>query len=135
MDPALPPDLIPEPEPAPDITSQADAAQDPSVQPTLDLNPQPCLEPVSDLAQEPSAEPTLNPEIKPEPSAPELTPELPIPEPAPAAPPPPAANSCKIMTFRPTMEEFKDFGKYIAYIETQGAHRAGLAKVSNGSLI
>uniref|UniRef100_A0A8C1LHN9 Lysine-specific demethylase 4B n=2 Tax=Cyprinus carpio TaxID=7962 RepID=A0A8C1LHN9_CYPCA len=34
-----------------------------------------------------------------------------------------------IMTFRPTMEEFKDFGKYIAYIETQGAHRAGLAKV------
>uniref|UniRef100_A0A8C1LHK7 Lysine-specific demethylase 4B n=1 Tax=Cyprinus carpio TaxID=7962 RepID=A0A8C1LHK7_CYPCA len=39
------------------------------------------------------------------------------------------ANSYKIMTFRPTMEEFKDFGKYIAYIETQGAHRAGLAKV------
>ncbi|KAM6962530.1 lysine-specific demethylase 4B [Aplochiton taeniatus] len=33
------------------------------------------------------------------------------------------------MTFRPTMEEFKDFGKYIAYMETQGAHRAGLAKV------
>ncbi|KAK7136581.1 hypothetical protein R3I93_016805 [Phoxinus phoxinus] len=49
-----------------------------------------------------------------------------MPEPA----PPPAANSSyKIMTFRPTMEEFKDFGKYIAYIETQGAHRAGLAKV------
>uniref|UniRef100_A0A8C1C1P3 [histone H3]-trimethyl-L-lysine(9) demethylase n=1 Tax=Cyprinus carpio carpio TaxID=630221 RepID=A0A8C1C1P3_CYPCA len=40
-----------------------------------------------------------------------------------------SANSYKIMTFRPTMEEFKDFGKYIAYIETQGAHRAGLAKV------
>ncbi|XP_072555812.1 lysine-specific demethylase 4B isoform X2 [Paramormyrops kingsleyae] len=37
--------------------------------------------------------------------------------------------SCKIMTFRPTMEEFRDFVKYIAYIETQGAHRAGLAKV------
>ncbi|KAJ8418949.1 hypothetical protein AAFF_G00004480, partial [Aldrovandia affinis] len=36
---------------------------------------------------------------------------------------------CKIMTFRPTMEEFQDFAKYIAYIETQGAHRAGLAKV------
>ncbi|MBN3319976.1 KDM4B demethylase, partial [Atractosteus spatula] len=36
---------------------------------------------------------------------------------------------CKIMTFRPTMEEFRDFGKYIAYIESQGAHRAGLAKV------
>ncbi|XP_078525936.1 lysine-specific demethylase 4B isoform X2 [Lissotriton helveticus] len=37
--------------------------------------------------------------------------------------------SCKIMTFRPTLEEFQDFGKYIAYIESQGAHRAGLAKV------
>uniref|UniRef100_A0A8C5C0J4 [histone H3]-trimethyl-L-lysine(9) demethylase n=1 Tax=Gadus morhua TaxID=8049 RepID=A0A8C5C0J4_GADMO len=37
--------------------------------------------------------------------------------------------SCKIMTFRPTMEEFKDFRKYVAYMETQGAHRAGLAKV------
>uniref|UniRef100_A0A8C2B5P4 [histone H3]-trimethyl-L-lysine(9) demethylase n=1 Tax=Cyprinus carpio TaxID=7962 RepID=A0A8C2B5P4_CYPCA len=129
MDPALPPDPNPEPEPAPDVTSQADAVQDFPVQPTLDSNPQPCLEPVPDPAQEPPAEPTLNPEIKPEPSAPELTPELPIPEPAPAPAPPPVANSYKIMTFRPTMEEFKDFGKYIAYIETQGAHRAGLAKV------
>ncbi|XP_035271450.1 lysine-specific demethylase 4B isoform X2 [Anguilla anguilla] len=36
---------------------------------------------------------------------------------------------CKIMTFRPTMEEFQDFAKYITYIEAQGAHRAGLAKV------
>uniref|UniRef100_A0A8C5D1W1 [histone H3]-trimethyl-L-lysine(9) demethylase n=1 Tax=Gadus morhua TaxID=8049 RepID=A0A8C5D1W1_GADMO len=35
----------------------------------------------------------------------------------------------RIMTFRPTMEEFKDFRKYVAYMETQGAHRAGLAKV------
>ncbi|KAL6037212.1 hypothetical protein STEG23_016782 [Scotinomys teguina] len=33
------------------------------------------------------------------------------------------------MTFRPTMEEFLDFSKYIAYMESQGAHRAGLAKV------
>lgn len=39
--------------------------------------------------------------------------------------------SCKIMTFRPTMEEFKDFNKYVAYIESQGAHRAGLAKVND----
>ncbi|CAH2292889.1 lysine-specific demethylase 4B isoform X1 [Pelobates cultripes] len=38
-------------------------------------------------------------------------------------------SSCKIMTFRPTWEEFQDFGKYMAYIESQGAHRAGLAKV------
>ena len=45
---------------------------------------------------------------------------------------PPASTknpSCKIMVFRPTMEEFKDFAKYIAYMESQGAHRAGLAKV------
>lgn len=37
--------------------------------------------------------------------------------------------SCKIMTFRPTMEEFKDFANYVVYMESQGAHRAGLAKV------
>ncbi|XP_069776955.1 lysine-specific demethylase 4C-like isoform X3 [Narcine bancroftii] len=36
---------------------------------------------------------------------------------------------CKIMTFQPTMKEFKNFSKYIAYMESQGAHRAGLAKV------
>lgn len=55
------------------------------------------------------------------------------PLPAPTLPPVPPASSknpsCKIMTFRPTEEEFKDFAKYIAYIESQGAHRAGLAKV------
>lgn len=27
------------------------------------------------------------------------------------------------------MEEFKDFMTYIKYIESQGAHKAGLAKV------
>ncbi|XP_055986551.1 lysine-specific demethylase 4C [Sorex fumeus] len=37
--------------------------------------------------------------------------------------------SCKIMTFRPSMEEFRDFNKYLAYMESKGAHRAGLAKV------
>lgn len=42
---------------------------------------------------------------------------------------PPANPTCKIMTFRPTMEEFKDFNKYLVYMESQGAHRAGLAKV------
>ena len=36
----------------------------------------------------------------------------------------------KIMVFRPTMEEFKDFTKYIEYMESQGAHKAGVAKVS-----
>ncbi|XP_014899333.1 lysine-specific demethylase 4C isoform X2 [Poecilia latipinna] len=41
----------------------------------------------------------------------------------------PANPTCKIMTFRPTMEEFKDFNRYLVYMESQGAHRAGLAKV------
>jgi jmjN domain len=37
----------------------------------------------------------------------------------------------KIMTFRPTWEEFKDFKKYVEYIESKGAHKAGVAKVSD----
>lgn len=41
----------------------------------------------------------------------------------------PANPTCKIMTFKPTMEEFKDFNQYLVYMESQGAHRAGLAKV------
>lgn len=64
-----------------------------------------------------------------------LGPELP---PAPVLPPPPPVSaknpSCKIMTFRPTMEEFKDFAQYIVYMESQGAHRAGLAKVSTAHI-
>lgn len=47
--------------------------------------------------------------------------------------PSPQNPGCKIMTFRPTLEEFREFGKYVAYIESQGAHRAGLAKVSSPS--
>ncbi|KAK6621796.1 hypothetical protein RUM44_001603 [Polyplax serrata] len=35
----------------------------------------------------------------------------------------------KIMVFRPTYDEFKDFKQYIQYMESQGAHKAGLAKV------
>lgn len=35
-----------------------------------------------------------------------------------------------IMTFYPTAEEFKDFRRYVAYMESKGAHKAGLAKVS-----
>uniref|UniRef100_A0AAY4B7A8 [histone H3]-trimethyl-L-lysine(9) demethylase n=1 Tax=Denticeps clupeoides TaxID=299321 RepID=A0AAY4B7A8_9TELE len=35
----------------------------------------------------------------------------------------------KIMTFHPTKEEFKGFSRYIAYIESQGAHKAGMAKI------
>ena len=33
------------------------------------------------------------------------------------------------VTYRPTWEEFKDFGKYIDYLESQGAHKAGIAKI------
>lgn len=44
-----------------------------------------------------------------------------------------ANPTCKIMTFHPTMEEFRDFNKYLVYMESQGAHRAGLAKVGAGS--
>ncbi|GAB0099576.1 hypothetical protein DMENIID0001_154600 [Sergentomyia squamirostris] len=35
----------------------------------------------------------------------------------------------RLMVFRPTWEEFKDFGKYIEFMESQGAHKAGLAKI------
>lgn len=33
------------------------------------------------------------------------------------------------MVFRPTWDEFKDFSKYVQVMESQGAHKAGLAKV------
>ncbi|XP_019740431.1 lysine-specific demethylase 4A isoform X2 [Hippocampus comes] len=36
---------------------------------------------------------------------------------------------CRIMTFTPSMEDFRDFRRYVAYMESQGAHRAGMAKV------
>lgn len=32
------------------------------------------------------------------------------------------------------MEEFKDFNKYILYMESQGAHNAGIAKVCNSMI-
>ncbi|XP_035228872.1 lysine-specific demethylase 4C-like [Stegodyphus dumicola] len=35
----------------------------------------------------------------------------------------------RIQVFRPTMEEFKNFSKYIEKIESLGAHKAGLAKI------
>ena len=36
-----------------------------------------------------------------------------------------------IMVFEPTMEQFKDFPKFISYMEEQGAHNYGVAKVIN----
>jgi jumonji domain-containing protein 2 len=38
-------------------------------------------------------------------------------------------SDMKIKTFSPTWDEFKDFSKYIDYIEQQGAHKAGLCRV------
>lgn len=35
----------------------------------------------------------------------------------------------QIMTFYPTEDEFKDFTRYIEYMESTGAHKAGIAKV------
>ncbi|KAM6938875.1 lysine-specific demethylase 4A isoform 2-T2 [Lycodopsis pacificus] len=42
--------------------------------------------------------------------------------------PAPSVGS-RIMAFSPSKEEFKDFSRYIAYMESQGAHKAGMAKV------
>jgi len=35
----------------------------------------------------------------------------------------------KIMVFRPTWKEFQNFSSYIEFMESQGAHKAGVAKV------
>ncbi|XP_025196246.1 probable lysine-specific demethylase 4B [Melanaphis sacchari] len=35
----------------------------------------------------------------------------------------------KIMVFRPTWSEFQNFSRYVEFMESQGAHRAGIAKV------
>ena len=34
-----------------------------------------------------------------------------------------------VMCFSPTMEEFRDFSGFIQYMEEQGAHKYGVAKV------
>jgi len=38
-------------------------------------------------------------------------------------------DTYRIMVFRPTWEEFKNFSSYIELMESQGAHKAGLVKV------
>ncbi|KAM9461786.1 lysine-specific demethylase 4B [Clarias gariepinus] len=94
-------------EPAPDeAMNSTPALKNPAVPPPasdFDLAPKPHSE---------FSEPNLQPNEEPGPA------------------PSHGANAAyKIMTFRPTMEEFSDFAKYIAYMESQGAHRVGLAKV------
>jgi hypothetical protein len=42
-------------------------------------------------------------------------------------------NVPTIPILRPTWEEFKDFNKYLAKIESQGAHKGGLVKVIKSS--
>ncbi|XP_060797283.1 lysine-specific demethylase 4B isoform X2 [Neoarius graeffei] len=92
---------------------------------TMNSTPAPTLQNLAVPPPASKADPAPNPHA--ESSEPNL--QL-LEEPEPAPGPPPGANSAfKIMTFRPTMEEFRDFAKYIMYMETQGAHRAGLAKV------
>lgn len=40
-----------------------------------------------------------------------------------------------IMVFTPTYEEFKDFNKFIEYMEANGAHEGGIAKVRKYTII
>lgn len=39
-----------------------------------------------------------------------------------------------IMVFEPTMEQFRDFPKFISMMEDQGAHHHGVAKVMWSSI-
>lgn len=40
-----------------------------------------------------------------------------------------SCHQTQVPVFYPTFDEFKDFGKYILHIESQGAHKIGLAKI------
>uniref|UniRef100_A0A3Q1GG67 Lysine-specific demethylase 4B n=1 Tax=Acanthochromis polyacanthus TaxID=80966 RepID=A0A3Q1GG67_9TELE len=126
----MPMDTVSAPHPAP--------ASPPSLSPSAAQDQIPTKEPA--IAETPDTAVTSEHDIPPDLTPAQATDPSVAPEPAPgcglppgpllAPPPVPAKNpSCKIMTFRPTMEEFKDFAKYIVYMESQGAHRAGLAKV------
>lgn len=135
----MPMDTVPTPQPAPTSPSDPAPASPPALSSTSTQEQIPSQEPA--IAETPDTALTSEHDAAPDsipaqPAAPDLAPgivtdpELP-PAPAPQPVPPVSAKnpSCKIMTFRPTVEEFKDFAKYIVYMESQGAHRAGLAKV------
>ncbi|CAJ1060809.1 lysine-specific demethylase 4B-like [Xyrichtys novacula] len=134
----MPMDTVPAPHPAPPSPPDTAPASPPVLSPGAAQDQIPTQEPA--IAETPDTAMTTERS-----AAPSLIPAQPaVPDPAPclvagselpptSLPPPPPVSaknpSCKIMTFRPTMEEFKDFAKYIVYMESQGAHRAGLAKV------
>lgn len=126
--PASPHDTAPDS--PPDLSPSAAQDQIPTQEPAIAETPEtagssehdaaPDLIPAQSIDQDVASGLVPGPDLPPPPLVP---PVLPV---------PPASTknpSCKIMTFRPTMEEFKDFAKYIVYMESQGAHRAGLAKV------
>ncbi|GLD49916.1 E3 ubiquitin-protein ligase UHRF1 [Lates japonicus] len=120
--PTSPPDPAPASSPA--LSSSATQDQVPTQEPAIAETPHTAVTSEQDAAPDLTSAQPANPDV-----APGLAPGS---EPPPAHPVPPVSAknpSCKIMTFRPTMEEFKDFAKYIVYMESQGAHRAGLAKV------
>lgn len=120
--PTSPPDPAPASSPA--LSSSATQDQVPTQEPAVAETPHTAVTSEQDAAPDLTSGQPANPDV-----APGLAPGS-EPSPAPPVPPVSAKNpSCKIMTFRPTMEEFKDFAKYIVYMESQGAHRAGLAKV------
>ncbi|KAM3620129.1 uncharacterized protein V6R79_018647 [Siganus canaliculatus] len=129
-------DIVPAPPPAPvappDCTTPSSPALSFSVPPDQIPSQEPAVAeiPEAALTSEPGAPPELSPA---HPAEPDMVPGFEPGDTLPPVPLQPLAStmnpSCKIMTFRPTMEEFKDFAKYIVYMESQGAHRAGLAKV------
>lgn len=123
--PASPPDPTPASNPV--LSSSAAQDQIPTQEPAIAETPDTAVtleqDAVPDLTQAQPTDPDVSQGLIP-------GSELPPASLLPPLPPASAKNpSCKIMTFRPTMEEFKDFAKYIVYMESQGAHRAGLAKV------
>ncbi|XP_060934463.1 lysine-specific demethylase 4B isoform X1 [Limanda limanda] len=117
----------PDPTSPPVLSSSATQDQIPTQEPAVAETPHTAVSSVPDAAPDHSLAQPADPEMA---QGLVSDPELP---PAPLLQPLPPVSAknpgCKIMTFRPTMEEFKDFAKYVVYMESQGAHRAGLAKV------
>ncbi|XP_037105760.1 lysine-specific demethylase 4B isoform X2 [Syngnathus acus] len=135
MDAMVPPHPVPASRPA---AQKGLPIQEPAVQNGIPIQ-EPMLTEIAEtvVTSYPNPGPAATESLPPQPhiayglaSGSEL-PQDPLPPPPPPPPPPSCTKNptCKIMTFRPTMEEFKDFAKYIVYMESEGAHRAGLAKV------